>query len=258
MNNDTGIVTGPFDEEIRTRLDALVRRQREASGMGMHLITMVGGQAEGLLNRLPSEVRNRLEQATARALEIAFAAASYSRGQLSDQPSLVNRAVTTAMGAAGGMGGIPTALAELPVTATYLLRTIQGVAMEYGFDPSDEAVRMDCLQVFAAAGPLERDDGTDVAFLTTRMALTGASLRGLAARVAPRLSIVLGQKLSAQAVPVLGAVAGAATNWTFTRYYHEMAHVYFGLRALARDKGFDHATLVAEFRTRMTSITDAR
>ena len=36
------------------------------------------------------------------------------------------------MGAAGGAGGLPTALAELPVTTTLLLRVIQGVAVEHG------------------------------------------------------------------------------------------------------------------------------
>ena len=45
--------------------------------------------------------------------------------------------------------------------------------------------------------------------------------------------MVLGQKLAAQSVPVLGAVAGAATNYAYTSYYQEMAHVHFRLRRLA-------------------------
>jgi hypothetical protein len=159
--------------------------------------------------------------------------------------------MATAMGAAGGSGGLPTAIAELPVTTTVLLRAIQGIALEHGFDPADEAVRMDCLQVFAASGPLERDDGADVAFLAARVSLTGASVRGLIAKLAPRLSAVLGQKLAAQAVPVLGAVAGAAVNYAFTSYYQQMAHVYFGLKRLSRDTGYDYPTLVAEFRSRL-------
>jgi len=47
----------------------------------------------------------------------------------------------------------------------------------------------------------------------------------------------MGQKLAAQAVPVLGAVAGAATNYAYTSYYQDMAHVHFGLRRLARLHG---------------------
>lgn len=248
----TEIVTGPLDEETHRRLDALARRHRAANGIGMQVLNILGGQAENLLDRLPSEVRDRLDAATGRALEASFMAASRSRGRIPDGAAWLNNALTTAMGAAGGAGGLPTALAELPVTTTVLMRVIQGIAAEHGFDPGDEQTRLDCLQVFGAAGPLERDDGADIAFLAARVSLTGASMRGIIARIAPRLSTVLGQKLAAQAVPVLGAVAGAAMNYAFTSYYQEMAHVYFGLRRLSLDKGHDHATLVAELRSRVT------
>ena len=247
----TAIVTGPFDDDTRRRLDELARRHRAAQGIGMQVLNVIGGQAENLLDRLPPEVRTRLDSATSRALEVAFDAAARSRDRVPDASSWMNTALTAAMGAAGGSGGLPTALAELPVTTTVLLRAIQGIAAEHGFDTSEETTRLDCLQVFAAAGPLERDDGADVAFLAARVSLTGASVRGVIARVAPRLGTVLGQKLAAQAVPVIGAVAGAATNWAFTSYYQEMAHVYFGLRRLALEKGHDYETLASELRTRL-------
>jgi uncharacterized protein (DUF697 family) len=89
------------------------------------------------------------------------------------------------------------------------------------------------VQVFAAAGPLAEDDGADIAFLSARVALSGAAMHSLVARVAPKLAVVLGQKLAAQTVPVLGAVAGAATNYAYTSYYQDMAQVHFGLRKLA-------------------------
>ena len=248
---DDVIVTGPLDARTDAELDALVRRHRAAESLGMQVVTMIGGRVESLIDRLPGEARRNLESATRRALEIAFDAASRSRGRVPDTSDWLNTAVTTAMGAAGGAGGLPTAMAELPVTTTVLLRAIQGIAAEHGFDPADEKVRVDCLQVFAASGPLERDDGADVAFLAARVSLTGASVHGLIAKLAPRLGVVLGQKLAAQAVPILGAVAGAAVNYAFTSYYQQMAHVYFGLKRLSRESGLDHATLVAEFRTRL-------
>jgi uncharacterized protein (DUF697 family) len=71
------------------------------------------------------------------------------------------------------------------------------------------------------------------------------------ARVAPRLSVVLGQKLAAQTVPVLGAAAGAATNYAYTRYYQEMAHVHFGLARLAREGGQDTKALTEALRARL-------
>ncbi len=201
------------------------------------------GSAENLLERLPDRVKDRLESTTLSALEAAFALARKSRGLLSDRSDWLNTAVTTAMGALGGAGGVATSLAELPVTTTVLLRAIQGIAAEHGFDPNDEATRRDCIQILAAAGPLDRDDAGELGFLAARVTITGPSINALIARVAPRLSLVMGQKLAAQAVPVLGAVAGAAVNFAFTSYYQEMARVHFGLRRLAEDTGFDRDEL---------------
>ena len=245
----------PYEDlspEMAEALDRLATRFRQADGLGMQVLSLVGTRAEDLLGRLPLPVRNGLDRATRGALETAFNAASFSRSRVRDRPDWLNSVATTAMGAVGGAGGLPTALAELPVTTTVLLRAIQGIAADLGFDPEDPTVRAHCLQIFAAAGPLARDDGTDMAFLSARITLTGATLHGIIGRVAPRLATVLGQKLAAQAVPIIGAAAGAATNYAFTSYYQEMARVYFGLRALARDGGVDVETLLREFRLRVS------
>lgn len=144
------------------------------------------------------------------------------------------------------MGGLPGALVELPATTAFLLRSIQGVAAEEGFDPEADGVRFDCIRVFAAAGPLAADDGADLGFLSLRLGLTGGAVQKLIAQVAPRLSVVLGQKLAAQAVPVLGAVAGATTNFVYAGYYQEMARVHFGLRRLAVAADQPHARLMRQ------------
>lgn len=245
------LLAPPLDSDaVDKRLDALVRRHARAGNAGIQVLNLVGGQAENLLDRLPADIRTRLDDGTQRALRIAMQAAHRSRGVVAGQPAWMNRAVTTAMGAAGGFGGLPTALAELPVTTTILLRTIQDVAAEHGFDPGEAAVQFDCVEVFGVAGPLDHDDGSDLAFIGTRMTVTGVALQRLISRVAPRLATVLGQKLAAQTVPLLGAAAGAATNYAYTGYYGEMAHVHFGLRRLAIDADRDHATLIDDFRRR--------
>ncbi len=233
---------------VDARLKQLATRHRQAGNLGIQILNLIGGQAESLLDRLPAGVRDRLGERTDQALRFAMDAAHRSRGMVSDSPGWMSRALTTAMGAAGGMGGLPTALAELPVTTTVLLRAIQDVAVEHGFDPSETGIQYDCIQIFAAAGPLDHDDGSNLAFLTTRMTVSGPALKALIGRVAPRLATVLGQKLAAQTVPVLGAAAGAATNYAYTSYYQQMAHVHFGLRRLAIDAGRDHAALVEDFR----------
>ncbi|WP_121631298.1 EcsC family protein [Tropicibacter alexandrii] len=242
----TDLTTIPPSVDLE--LAELARRHRAASSVGMQVLNYVGGRAEGLLDKLPGPVRSGLDDATARALELALSSARRSREVVPDQKPWLTTALATAMGAAGGVGGLPSALAELPVTVTVLFRAIQAVAAEYGFDPDDPQIARECLTVFSSAGPLAEDDGAEMAFLSARVTLTGATVHGLIARIAPRLATVLGQKLAAQAVPLLGAAAGAATNYAYTSYYQNMAHVHFGLLRLSEQSGRDRVTLVAELK----------
>lgn len=248
MNND---VVMPVPLDVDAELDALAVRYAAAGGPGLRLLTALGTSAEGLLDRLPKPVRDGLEGATERALTLSMRAAQSSRRAIPDQTEWVNTALTTAMGAAGGFAGLPGALVELPATTTVLLRAIQGVAAQRGFDPAAENVQFDCIRVFAAAGPLAADDGADLSFLSLRLTLTGATMHRMIATVTPRLATVLGQKLAAQTVPVLGAVAGAGANYTYTRYYQQMAHVHFGLRRLAVDADIPREDLVGRLAARL-------
>lgn len=246
---DDVVIVTPVDAEAE--LDRLAAQYRAASGVGVQLMTLLGGKAEALIDKLPTPMRDGLEDGTERALKLAMQAAEGSRRAVPDQAEWVNTAVTTAMGAAGGFGGLPGAMVELPATVTMLLRAIQGVAAEHGFDPAAENVKFDCIRVFAASGPLSKDDGADLGFVSLRLTLTGGAMHKLIAMVAPKLAVVLGQKLAAQTVPVLGAVAGASVNYVFTRYYQQIAHVHFGLRRLAIDADLNHAELVDRLAERM-------
>lgn len=246
--NDITTLTPPDTE---AELDRLAARYHAAGGLGVQLLTLVGGKAEQLLDRLPVPVKGKLEDVTEKALKLAMRAANSSRTKLPDQADWVNTGLSTAMGAAGGLGGLPTALVELPATTTMLLRIIQGVAVENGFEPGAESVQFDCIRVFAAAGPLAADDGADLGFLTLRVTLTGGAMQRLIATVAPRLAAVLGQKLATQTIPVLGAVAGATINYVYSGYYREIAHVHFGLRRLAIDADIPPEELAAKLAERM-------
>jgi uncharacterized protein (DUF697 family) len=125
------------------------------------------------------------------------------------------------------------------------------VARAEGFDPAAENVQFDSIRVFAAAGPFEYDDGADLGFLSVRLSLTGRTVNGLVSRVAPRLSVALGQKLAARMVPVLGALAGATTNFVYSQYYQQIAQVQFGLRRLAIDADLPLEELVAGLQDRL-------
>ncbi len=78
------------------------------------------------------------------------------------------------------------------------------------------------------------------------------------ARVAPRLSASMAQKLAAQTVPVLGAVAGATINYHFTRYYQEIARVHFGLLRLSQETGIPREALIEALEIRMNQLRPGR
>lgn len=242
------------DPSVHTTIDRLARRYIGTAGPGMKILTAVGGSAEQLLARLPRPLRGSLDDLTRKGLERALAVAGRTGASGGGRHDGTHRAVVAAIGAAGGVAGIPGAVAELPVTITMLLRTILGIAAEHGLDPSSPEARAEALRVFATAGPLEADDGADLGLLTARLTVTGQSLQTLIARVAPRLATVLGQKLAAQTAPVLGAVAGASINYSFARYYQEMARVHFGLIRLADETGLPRETLLSELRERIAAI----
>ena len=225
----------PIADTLTTDIAALARQYHRANGPVIRLVNRFGGQIEAQLSVLPAGLRDQIETRTTQALQASYGLA----GRLPDVGQRGPLFAAVVSGAAGGAGGLATSLAELPVTVTLFLNAIRAVARDAGFDPTADDIRLECLQVFAAGSPLADDDGVNTSFLAARLALTGASVQKVIAAVAPRLAFVLGQKLAAQAVPVLGAVSGAALNAAFLGYYREMARVRFGLVRLARTYGAD-------------------
>ncbi len=237
--------------DIEAELDRLADQYSRAGGAGVQILNRLGGSAETLLGQLPASVRDGLAGAVEQALWLAIRAADGSRRAVPDQDPAINTAIATAMGVAGGAGGLTTALVELPATTAILLRAIQGAAAREGFDPSAENVKFDCIRVLSAAGPLAHDDGADLGFFSVRLTVTGPAMQKLIAAVAPRLSVSLGQKLAAQTIPVLGAFAGGGTNFVYTRYYQQIARVHFGLRRLAIDADLPQEELVRRLSRRL-------
>ena len=229
----------PLTDAARAEIAALAARQRKANGMLMSAINFVGGQVEDGLKLLPAGTRDQIDDLARAALRQSFDVAHKSRGGMGRNigSDRVHKILGTLSGALGGFGGLPTAIAELPVATTVIFRAVHHVAVAYGEDPDAEETRMECLAVFGAGGPGGEDDGVDTAFIGARLSISGAAVNGLISKVAPRFAAVLSQKLASQAVPVLGAAAGAGTNYAFVDYYVSMAHVHFGLRKLARVHG---------------------
>lgn len=231
-----------FDRDAE--IAALAKRYRAAGNIGVQVLNVLNWPGESLLARLPENARAKLETATVRGLEAAMSAASGSRSVIKDQKPWVNTTAATMVGVVGGLGGLSTALAELPLTVTMLMRGVQAVAAEHGFDPDEEQTRKDALLVFAAAGPMVQGKSPDLTFLSSRVTLTGVNVYIGIGLIAPRLALVLGRKLAAQTIPVIGAATAAATNFSYASYYQEMAAVVFGLRRLAEENGTPFEDLV--------------
>ncbi|MCV6596226.1 MAG: EcsC family protein [Mangrovicoccus sp.] len=241
------------------RMGDIVDRYRAADTLLMRGLNALGGGVEVASNRLGAASKAALETALRGALETAYRASALSdTGQQGQRRSWresdgLHRAFATISGAVGGFFGSASSVAELPVTVTAILRSIRSVARDYGYDPDDPEIARECLLVFTAGSPEQSDDGVDTAFLGARLAVSGSSLQALIASVSGRLAAMLGQKLGAQAVPVLGALGGATVNYAFMSFYTEMAHVYFGLRRLS--EGRDSAQVLQEFRQ---AVAEAR
>lgn len=243
----TALVPAPHDPT--DAIAQLATRYRRANGPLMALMSRLGGTVESRMKALPPSLRAQIERVTHAALERAHGVA----GHVARAPDMGPQGpvfAVMATGAMGGMGGLPTALAELPVTVTVILHAIRQAAVEAGYDPDDPAIRAECLQVFGAGSPLAGDDGMNTSLIAARLALTGSAIQSVIARVAPRLAVALGQKLAAQAVPVLGAITGAALNAAYMRYYREIARIRFALLRLAEVHGADR--VLAGFRDQVS------
>ena len=61
----------------------------------------------------------------------------------------------------------------------------------------------------------------------------------LIAQVATRFGVVVTQKAAAQAIPVIGAVGGAAVNYAFIDHFQSVARGHFTVRRLEQKHGKD-------------------
>ncbi len=220
---------------ISTEIAELARAYKRANGPVMSLVNRLGGGMEKQMDLLPARLRVEIDRVTVGALTAAHGLAGL--GEAQDLGRSASTLAAMATGAAGGVGGLATSVAELPFTITVILHAIRREARLAGYDPTEAGIRAACLEVFAAGSPLQGDDGVNSAFLSARLTVTGPALQKLIATMAPRLAAAMGQKLAAQMVPVLGAVTGAALNAAYLSYYREMARIRFALMRLAEARG---------------------
>jgi hypothetical protein len=250
----------------------------------MRVANLLGKPIEGVSRVLPSAVRNAAgnvaDYALRQALEAALLTLKKPSGnELSgnfalerldqDRWQRIKHNMAAGLtGALAGSFGVSALALELPVTTTIMMRDIAGVALSCGEDPTDDAVKLQCLAVFSIGGldpEGERKSSLDSSYYASRVALTnlmreatvyaarvsseqlardlstGASpaLVRLVAEVAKRFNIVVSEKLMAQAVPAIGAAGGALVNVAFNAHFDRVARYHFGIRALERKYGLE-------------------
>ena len=66
---------------------------------------------------------------------------------------------------------------------------------------------------------------------------SASALVRLLSQIASRFGVVVSQKVAAQAVPVLGALSGAAVNSLFVGHFQTLASGHFTVRRLERTYG---------------------
>ena len=246
-------ITTPTEALPATALAELrvAARVLEHGSFAVRLAGLVGQSVEVLKHALPKPIQRGLEATIHRALETAMQAALKLNPARNPTPlpaRWLHRGLMAAAGIAGGAFGLPGTLVELPISTTLLLRQIAAIAAEQGEDLSNLAVQAECLKVFALGGDGPADDEAETGYFAVRLALAETLkgvvgknllglLPGLVGAVAARFGAPVAVKLSAQAMPVVGAAAGAAVNLAFLEHFRSIAEAHFTVRRLERQHG---------------------
>ena len=221
---------------------------------------LVGMPIEFVVDKLPSGTRDTITKVVDVSLRSAANAAVMSLGKKRRAGPWVkgHKAAVGVTGAVGGVFGLGALPIELPVTTTLILRSIADIARSEGEDLSDAASKLACLEVFAMGGPTTSDDATESGYFAVRAALARAVSEAtkfvaqrsaveegapvivrLLAQIAARFNTVVGEKIVAQGVPVVGALGGATINLLFIDHFQDMARGHFIVRRLERKHGGD-------------------
>lgn len=230
----------------------------ENPGIAAKISNMIGSPIEAVLKKLPESWNAAVNTAARASIEKALDVALMTMNQDEREPpsNWWHKLAVGTSGAAGGLFGLPALAVELPVSTTIMLRSIADIARSEGEDLRHPDGRLQCLQVLALGGKPMSDDVAEAGYFAARAALAkavsdaaehlakkGLSQKGapaivaLISRIAARFSIVVSEKAAAQAVPVVGALGGAAINTLFIDHFQDMGRGHFIVRRLERLHG---------------------
>ncbi len=230
----------------------------ENPGFAAKITNLLGSPLEKGLARLPTKISDGVQKAAhASLMKATNVAVSSMNSQIKPESSDgLHKIAATISGAAGGMFGLAALAIELPVSTIIMLRSISDIARSEGEDISDIDTKLSCLSVFALGGKSASDDATESGYFAARTAMASAvseaakylarkgavdatapAVVRLISLIASRFGIVVSEKAAAQAVPIIGAVAGAMINSIFIDHFQDMARGHFIVRRLEKKYG---------------------
>ena len=275
MSHIVRIVPPPLEAQILPTSQDWADLQRavgllESPTLTAKMANLIGSPLEFAVKKLPQSVSRRIHGAVEAALFKSAQAALWSMDNTPGKAASTrwHKVAAATTGALGGAFGFTALFLELPVSTTIMMRSVADVARSEGFDLSEMGTRHACLEVFALGGNSGQDDASETGYYITRgftaevmrhlsAELAGAAVGGggvmigltpkeagkwlakIVEKVAARFGVVVTEKFAAQAVPIIGAVAGATLNTMFTDYYQDMARGHFIVRRLERKYGED-------------------
>jgi EcsC protein family len=249
---ETAEITAKDQEALRAAVKSL-----EHPSLAGRLTNIVGKPVELIGYALPSFASKAIASTTSKGLEAATKVALRTLSSSSwTHSQLLHRALATASGAVGGTFGFAALPVELPATTVIMLRSIADIARTEGEDLSNPETALACVQVFALGGRVGSTDPSESGYFAVRSILAktvteaarfvaergvikeGAPiLLKFVTQVAARFGVVVTQKVAAQALPLVGALGGAAVNYAFMEHFQDVAHGHFTVRRLERVYG---------------------
>jgi hypothetical protein len=231
----------------------------ENASLAARLSNIIGKPIELISTALPEGASSVIAAATTKGLNAALKVALRTMENRPEAASrLFHKALATASGALGGSLGLVTAPLELPISTIIMLRSIADIARSEGENLADPDTALSCVQVFALGARTGSADATESGYFVVRgmlaKSITEAARfiaeRGIVeegapilirfvAQVGSRFGVVVTQKLAAQALPIVGALGGAAVNYAFIDHFQDVARGHFAIRRLERAYGKD-------------------
>jgi hypothetical protein len=258
-------ITGLMQEDDIQALRAAVATLEHPS-FAARLAELAGKPIELFNRALPETASKAIAVATTKALNTALRVALRTmQNEPKAASSYLHKALAATSGAVGGSFGLAALPIELPVSTVIMLRSIGDIARAEGEDLRDPETALSCLQVFALGGLKGDADAANSGYFAVRGLLAksvaeaarfivdrgvvaegGPVLVRLIAQIASRFGVVVTQKLAVQAVPLIGALGGAAVNYAFIDHFQEIARAHFTVRKLERRYGKEAVRMAYE------------